>query len=286
MAAARALIFVQNEARIAASRAALGETHTMAQAEFEAALAAKWEAMTAALGAQEAAWEANVDARNMTMADAVQAARDAIADAKAASQAGLDASEKEVRWAITSIYNYDHQHALNELLTAARAAQDASCSAMFDDLNEVVDDVESTWAECAAAESGSLDANTEEETKRCEDAKLEQGDAFDAFKDAQTSRFEEWAADETAALEDFVADCDEAWEWILVSYCLSHGDSGVPTAGHGCSWGQGSGYGNGGFQKGVAVEDHQGVLEYEQELYIKHIPDIEALIEHAVEYIM
>lgn len=72
-----------------------------------------------------------------------------------------------------------------------------------------------------------------------------------------------------------------------MSYCLKHGkDDDIIKAGHGCSWGQGSGYGNGGFKKGVAIEEHDFILQYGQELDIKHIHHEQKLIKHAVDFTM
>jgi len=61
------------------------------------------------------------------MADAVAAARATILEANRVKLEALDAEEREIRWAITSIYNYDVQHGLNEALTAARDAMNATC---------------------------------------------------------------------------------------------------------------------------------------------------------------
>ena len=90
--------------------------------------------MVAAIEAQYAAWTVNIEARNDTMASAAAAARQAIADAKATMVKALDSSEKEIRWAITSIYNYDYQDALNRGLDDARAAMDVICDARIDAL--------------------------------------------------------------------------------------------------------------------------------------------------------
>jgi len=127
--------------------------------------------MTTAIDAQNAAWAANVEARNGTMAAAVDAARATILEAKVAFLDALDAREKEIRWAITSIYNYDYQSALNDGLTAARNAMDATCEARLEDLLAQLADVEATWAAHTASETDSLNANTAEEVARCENHK-------------------------------------------------------------------------------------------------------------------
>ena len=131
---AQALIIMQNEERIAASRAELETTHATAWENFQTALNAKYLALNTAIDQQNADWAAMSDARDSTIADAATAAREAIADAKATMVAALDASEKEIRWSITSIYNYDYQHALNEGLNAARAEMDATCDSRVEAL--------------------------------------------------------------------------------------------------------------------------------------------------------
>ena len=141
--------------------------------------------MTEQIKSQNSKWAITVEMRNGVMAAAVDAARQTILDAKIAFLDALDAREKEIRWAITSIYNYDYQHDLNEGLTAARAALDTACEARIEDLASQIVDVEAAWASHTTSETASLNANTEEEVKRCEDTKQEQRDIFEAFKDAQ-----------------------------------------------------------------------------------------------------
>lgn len=231
--------------------------------------------MVAAIDAQDAAWTANIEARNATMAGAAAAARQAIAGAKTTMVKALDASEKEIRWAITSIYNYDYQDALNHGLDDAREAMDAICDARIEALESQVVAVEAAWAVSTSSNTGSLNVNTDEEQQRCEEAKDSNTAIFTAFKDAQWVRFEEWAANETAELEAFVAECEAAWQWILVSYCLHHGHEGVEGVGRGCEYANGAGFGNAGYNKGVPVEDFDGILSYEQDLYIKHIHNLD-----------
>ena len=100
--------------------------------------------------------------------------------------------------------------------------------------------------------------------------------------------FDNFEAAEQQTLSQFVDDCKEAWDWILVSYCLKHGEQGdVTQVGYGCSWGTGAGAGNAGFKKGVAVEEHMDVLALGQDpLDIKNIDDEEWLIESAKNFAM
>ena len=54
-----------------------------------------------------AKWAQTLADRTATVFGAVAAAREAIAEANRVKIAALDAEEKEIRWAITSIWNYD-----------------------------------------------------------------------------------------------------------------------------------------------------------------------------------
>ena len=287
MDAALALVVEQNEARIAESQAALAVVQEEAWGRFQQALDTKWDALQAAIDAQNKAWEETTTSRTATMAAALELAKTTIYAAKEAMVASLDESEKEIRWAITSVYNYDTQDALNVALTEARAEMDAICDARIESLRQTLADVRSTWEFCVERESGLLVANTEEELARCEQAKATNTNLLEAFKQAQRDRFAAWAENERAELAAFVEACKEAWEWIKVSYCLKHGkEDDIVGAGHGCSWGQGSGYGNGGFKKGVAIENHDAILSYGQEIDIKHIHHEKKLVQHAVDFTM
>ena len=92
-----------------------------------------------------------------------------------------------------------------------------------------------------------------------------------------------WEAKENAEFAAFMAASREAWEWIMVSYCLRHGEAGdVTHVGYGCSWGAGAGTGNAGFKKGIAIENHMESLTYGQDpIDIAHIHDEAWLIEGA-----
>ena len=184
MDAALVSIVEKNEKRLADSEAALAVTQEVAWTRFSDALDAKWDQLSAAIDAQNAAWEKTVDSRTATVTKALDTAKTTIYAAKEAMVAALDASEKEIRWAITSVYNYDTQDSLNVALTAARAEMDAICEARIESLRKTLDDVRSTWAICVERETDSLAANTAEELQRCETAKTRNTGALDAFKQA------------------------------------------------------------------------------------------------------
>ena len=65
------------------------------------------------------------------MNEAVENTRYRINEAKRIKNERLDEIEKMIRWHITSIYNYEVQHSLNEALTTARAEKDAECAALL-----------------------------------------------------------------------------------------------------------------------------------------------------------
>ena len=287
MVQAQAEIVQKNEDRIAASQAALDQIQEETWAEWTAAQDAKWAAMTETIAALNVAKVAAVEARTATFQKALADARGAIAAAQAAKSEALDHQEEELRWAITAVYNYDVQHALNEALTAAATAQEAACVDRNAALEIKLQQIEAAWATTVEAECATYEANTAEESARCEAVKIAQSDLLTSFKHAQRVRFAAWAQGEREALAAFVAECDEAWQWILESYCLRHGTEGdVTSAGYGCSYGQGSGFGNGGFRKGIAVEEHDAILSYGQDLDIKHVQDTAGLVQHAVDFTM
>ena len=120
----------QRAARMAAARAEMEAAQAVARADWETALGVKWDSMQANIDAMNAKWAQTKADRTATFFAAVADARARIAEANRVKVAALDAEEKEVRWAITSIWNYDSQHALNEALTAAREARDAECAAL------------------------------------------------------------------------------------------------------------------------------------------------------------
>ena len=146
---------------MAEARAEMGAAQDAAWGDFEVALGVKWDSMTANIATMNAKWEQTKADRNATLMAAVASAEQRIADANATKQAALDALEKEIRWAVTSIWNYDTQHALNEALTAARAEREAECDALNKVLRADLDAILAEWAASLVAEQQSLDANTE-----------------------------------------------------------------------------------------------------------------------------
>ena len=243
----------------------------------------KWAAMTANIAAQDAKWAETLKTRTAIVYQGVADARAAVAAAYAAKVAAFDAEEKELRWAITSVWNYDRQHALNEALTEARREADETCASMRAGFEADLEKVLADWRAFVEVQQVDLDANTAAAVAACEEAKAENTRLLDEFKEAQMDAYAAWEAKENSEFAAFMAASREAWEWILVSYCLRHGEAGdVTHVGYGCSWGAGAGAGNAGFKKGIAIENHMESLAYGQDpIDIKHIHDEQWLIDGA-----
>lgn len=86
-------------------------------------------------------------------------------------------------------------------------------------------------------------------------------------------------------MDAFIAECEEAWQWILKSYCLQgagHKDGDANHYGHGCGYGHGYGH-HGHHDKSVPIEEHDDVLAYGQDLDIKGIEDLDLKIQKSVD---
>ena len=155
-------------ARMAAARAEMESEWDQAWADLTVKMEEKWAAMTANITAQDAKWAETLKTRTAIVYQGVADARAAIAAAYDAKVAALDAEEKEIRWAITSVWNYDRQHALNEALTEARRVADETCAgyrAVFEaDLEQVLAD----WKAFVVVQQADLDANTAAAVAACE----------------------------------------------------------------------------------------------------------------------
>ena len=256
--------------------------------DFQDQLDSKWASMTANVEAQQASWAATLESRTATVYQALADARQAIFEAYVRKVEALDAEEKEIRWAITSIWNYDRQHALNEALTAAREAADAVCDELRAGFEAQLDELRQMWDNWTVVQTADLDSNTEKALQDCDDAKVAQTAKLDQFKEDMRAEYAAWEEKENSEFAAFMAASREAWMAIQVSYCLKHGEAGdVTSAGYGCSWGTGAGAGNAGFKKGVAIEEHMESLTYGQDpIDIKHVYDEEWLIQGAVDWTM
>ena len=288
MEAVWARMEAQRAARMAAALADFQSVQAVALGEFQDAVAVKQAAMEENVRVMNLTWAAILEARQATVAAALADARAKIAEANRVKVEALDAEEKEVRWAITAVWNYDVQHALNEALTAARAERDQECADLNAALEAALRQIEADWEAWKVQEQASLDANTLAQETRCADAQARETALFATFQEEQRAAYAVWEAAENQIVADHIAASREAWEWIQVSYCLRHGEAGDVTAvGFGCSWGTGAGAGNAGYKKGVAIEAHMEALTYGQDpIDIKHVHDEAWLIEGAKTWTM
>jgi hypothetical protein len=158
-----------------------------------------------------AAWAEDVATRTATVTMAIDTARANILQAKLVKLDALDHQEKEIRWSITSVYNYQWQHELTEAMDAARAEADAIWDARTAELLAALDAAAARWAAHVDLEQSFLDANTAEETMRCDDARASQRAFFEAYVDGARNRFAAWADNERTELEAFIGDCEDAW---------------------------------------------------------------------------
>ena len=288
MEAVWARMEAQRAARMAQARADFDVVQATALAEFNEAVAVKQAAMELNVENMNTAWAFTLKTRTETVYQALADARAKIAEANRVKIEALDAEEKEVRWAITSIWNYDTQNALNEALTAARAERDAECAALNAALEVELVRIEDEWNAWKVQEQASLDANRVAAVATCNQAQEDNIRLFAEFQAAQLAGYLVWEAAENKIVADHIAASQEAWEWIKVSYCLKHGENGdVTNVGYGCSWGAGAGAGNAGYKKGIAIENHMEALTYGQDpIDIKHIHDEQWLIDGAREWTM
>ena len=182
-----------------------------AWSDFQDQLDSKWASMTANVEAQTASWTATLAARTATVYQALADARQDIHEAYVRKVAALDAEEKEIRWAITSIWNYDRQHALNEALTAAREAADAECAELRAGFEAQLDELKQMWDDWTVVQTADLDSNTERALKSCEDAKADQTAKLTQFKDDMRAQYAAWEEKENSEFAAFMAASREAW---------------------------------------------------------------------------
>ena len=108
--------------------------------------------MTAAVNLQNMNFASEKADRQAIVYNAIETCRQAIVDARATKSAELDARQAMIRWAITSVYNYDEQNALNVALTEKRAQIEADCDSKQETAMAELDDLKTEWDTCAATE--------------------------------------------------------------------------------------------------------------------------------------
>jgi hypothetical protein len=224
--------------------------------------------------------------RTATVNAAIDAAEATIAELSAAKRDAMAARDKEIRWAITAVYEYHWQHKLIEALDAAVASMNATCDERELGFAASIAAARAAWSTTVETERASLDDFRIARDAECDAAQIDQTALFAAYVEGAKVRHAAWAAAESAALDAFIAECDEAWQWILKSYCLHdaghHDTSDYAHYGHGCSHGQV-------YDKTVPIEEHDDVLEVKAVgagLEIKNIADLEGRVQKSVDLTM
>jgi hypothetical protein len=275
MAAAQAQTKADHDALIEASRAQL-------EADLDAAcdryqndyIQPKEDAFNAYVAAQTAAWNNTVADKTAIVMGAINDAEDFIANASAQKRADLAKRAKEIKWAISSIFEYRWKEKLSDKLDAAVAAMNAICDAREAMFAERVQDARDAWNASVDAETDALNDATAAKDQACDDAQAAQTAAFDQYKVDAWTRFKAWAAAAAEDMDNHIADCEEAWTWILHSYCLIDVDDHQDDFdadddgdhdyfdhyGQGC--GHGHYYGITAKDKNVDIASHDAVLAY------------------------
>ena len=110
------------------------------------------------------------------------------------------------------------------------------------------------WGFRVQDEEDELFAHLEENmgtcTVMCSNSFADQTNNLDSYISDAIARFDAWSASETEQMDQWISDCEDAWQWILKSYCLDNGNDGEE-----CDFGEGS-------DPQVPIEEHDGVIGY------------------------
>ena len=96
-------------------------------------------------------------------------------------------------------------------MDAARAAADALCAEKNAALVAAMDAAASNWAAAVATETEQLNNNTAKDSAECDASAAENRGLLQDYRSSAEGRFASWAADERAAMDAFVAECEAAW---------------------------------------------------------------------------
>ena len=91
--------------------------------------------------------------------------------------------------------------------------------------------------------------------EECENELTNQSNLLDSYISDAELRFDTWAVSEAEQIDEWIAQCEEAWQWILKSYCL---DDEYENDGHGCGYGYGNTHEH--FEKNAPINDHATIL--------------------------
>jgi hypothetical protein len=109
------------------------------------------------------------------------------------------------------VYEYHWQHKLIEDLDAAVATMSEICDARELEFADRITDARAAWGVSIDNESDALDEFTDARDADCDAAQVTQTTLLSEYTESSKARFSEWADGERTALEEFIADCDEAW---------------------------------------------------------------------------
>ena len=130
--------------------------------------------MTKAIEEVNSTWEYKSSARTATVLRAIEEAKEVISNAETTKLEALDAEEKEIRWAISSIYNMGVQNELNTALTYAREDANKECKRLTETAYEALEEIEKSWTSHVIQLSISLSETAREAEAKCEVTKIEQ----------------------------------------------------------------------------------------------------------------
>ena len=81
-------------------------------------------------------------------------------------------------------------------------------------------------------------------------------------------------------MDAWIAECEEAWQLILQSYCL---DGDIESLRYGCDYGHGNTHDHFDFHAVNQINDYADILSAGQDLEIGGIDDIEGIIQKSVD---
>ena len=116
-----------------------------------------------------------------------------IAEQSAAKRAALAARAKEIKWAISSVYEALWKKKLEGLLEEAVAAMNETCDQREAMFAERIQAARDAWNASVEAESASLAAHTAVKDAECDEAQAEQTAIFAQYVEDALARFDAWA---------------------------------------------------------------------------------------------
>lgn len=212
MAEAQTQTKAEHDALIAESLAVLQQSLADATVKYDTDYIQVKEAnFNAFVAAQNETWAQIVADRTATVMGAINDAEAFIAEQSAAKREALAARAKEIKWAISSVYEALWKKKLEALLEEAVAAMNATCDQREAMFAERIQAARDAWNASVETESASLAAHTAVKDAECDDAQAEQTAIFAQYVVDALARFDAWAEAAAADMDAHIADCEEAW---------------------------------------------------------------------------